>query len=136
MESFLKLKSKLRLYHVVLTKPKKSPGKVTLTLVENQQLPDMEKTHSIEEFSCLKWTIYTGKRRVCINYTDTDKLIIVVYRYRYNIYLKDSEMEVKMTEYEKLVSKRVYLLSYIDVFFMRCIVPDCHLSWYVLFAIG
>ena len=29
-----------------------------------------------------------------------------------------------MTEYEKLLSKQVYLLSYIDVFFKRCIVLD------------
>ena len=36
---FLKLKSKLGLYHVVLTTPKTSPGKLTLTVVEIQQLP-------------------------------------------------------------------------------------------------
>ena len=41
---FLKLKSKLGLYHVVLTAPKTSPEKLTLTVVEMQQLPDVEKT--------------------------------------------------------------------------------------------
>ena len=41
---FLKLKSKLGLYHVVLTTPKTSPAKLTLTVVEMQQLPDIEKT--------------------------------------------------------------------------------------------
>ena len=29
-----------------------------------------------------------------------------------------------MTEYEKLLSKRLYLLSYLDVFFKRCCVLD------------
>ena len=53
-----------------------------------------------------------------------DKLNIIVYRYRNNTYVKDTEMELKLTEYEKLFSKRVYLLSYIDVFFKRCIVLD------------
>ena len=48
----------------------------------------------------------------------------VVYRYRNNTYVKDAEMELKLTEYEKLSSKRVYLLSYFDVFFKRCIVLD------------
>ena len=38
----LKLKTKLGLYHVEL-KSKDSPGKSTLTLVESQQLPDIEK---------------------------------------------------------------------------------------------
>ena len=43
---FLKSKSKLGLYHVVLTTPKTSPEKHTLTVVEIQQLPDIEKTYS------------------------------------------------------------------------------------------
>ena len=50
---FLKLKSKLGLHHVVLTTPKTSPEKLTLTVVEMQQLPDIEKTDSKEKISCL-----------------------------------------------------------------------------------
>ena len=122
---FLKLKSKLGLYHVVLTTPKTSPEKITLTLVEMQQLPEIEKMDSKNEISCLKWTFYNGRRKVCISFkTDMDKLNIVVYRYRNNTYVKDSEKELNLTEYEKLLSKRVYPLSYIDVFFKRCIVLD------------
>ena len=100
---FLKLKSKLGVYHVVLTTPKTSPEKLTLTAVEIQQLPDIEKTDSKEELSCLKWTIYNGSRNVCVNFqTDTDKLNIVVYRYRNNLYLKDNEVDRKLSEYESL----------------------------------
>ena len=85
---FLKLKTKLGLYHIEL-KSKDSPGKTTLTLVESQQLPDIEKVDSKEELSCLKLTIYHGRRKVCINFqTDADKVNIVVYRYRNNTYLK------------------------------------------------
>ena len=36
-----------------------------------------------------------------------NKLNIVVYRYRDKTYLKDTEMELKLTEYERLLSKRV-----------------------------
>ena len=43
---FLKLKSKLGLYPVVLTTPKTSPEKSTLTLVEMQKLPEIEKVDS------------------------------------------------------------------------------------------
>ena len=78
---FLKLKSKLGLYHVVLKTPKTSPEKLTLTVVETQQLPDIEKTDSKEEISCLKRTIYNGRRKLCVKFqTDTDNLNIVVYR--------------------------------------------------------
>ena len=122
---FLKLKSKMGLYHVVLTTPKTSPEKFTLTVVEMQQLPDIEKTDSKEEISCLKWTTNNGRRKVCVNFqTDTDKLNIVVYRYRNNLYLKDNEVILKLTEYESLLAKRVYFLSYIDIFYKRCIVLD------------
>ena len=121
---FLKLRTKLALFHVE-SKSKDSPGKITLTLVETQQLPDFEKADSRDEISCLKWTIYHGRRKVCINIqTDTDKVNLVVYRYRNNTYLKDSEMDLKLTEYKKLLAERVYLLSYIDIFYKRCIVLD------------
>ena len=56
--------------------------------------------------------------------TDMDNLKNVVYRYRNNTYVKDTEMELKLTENEKLLSKWVYLLSYIDVFLKQCIVLD------------
>ena len=114
---FLKLKTKLGLYHVELrSKPKDSPVKITLTLVETQQKPDIENVDLKDEISCLKWTIYKGKGKVCSKFqTDTDKVNIFVYRYRNNTYLKDTEMDLKLTEYKKLVTKRVYLLSYIDI---------------------
>ena len=119
---FLKLKTKLGLYHVEL-KSKSSPEKITLTLVETQQLPDIEEVDSRDEICCLNWTIYNGRRKVCINsQTDTDKVNIVVYRYRNNTYLNDTEMDLKLTEYKQLLAKRVYLLSYIDIFYKRCIV--------------
>ena len=121
---FLKLKTKLGLYHVEL-KSKDSPEKITLTLVETQPLPDFGKVDSKDEISCLKWTVYNGRREVCINFqTDTDKVNIVVYRYQNNRYLKDTETDLNLTEYKKLLAKRVYLMSYIDIFYKRCIVLD------------
>ena len=78
---FLELKTKLRVYHVEI-RSKDAPEKITLTLVETQQLPDIEKADSKDETFCSKWTIYNGRRKVCINFqTDTDKVNIVVYRY-------------------------------------------------------
>ena len=123
---FRRLKTKLGLYHVELrSKPKDFPGKITLTLVENQYLPDIEKVDSKDEISSLKWTIYNGRRKICINFqTDADKVNFVIYRYQNNTYLKDTEVDLKLTEYKKLLAKRVYLLSYIDIFYKRCTVLD------------
>ena len=90
-----------------------------------QQLPEIGKTDFRKEIPCQKRTLYFGRRKVCIGFkTDMDNLNIVVSRYRNNTYVKDTEMELKMTQYEKRLSERVYILSYIDVFFKRCIVLD------------
>ena len=114
---FLKLKSKLRLNYGVLKTPKTSK-KLTLTVVQMQQLPD------IEEISCPKCTVYNG-RKVCVNFqTDTDKLNVVVYRNRNSLYLKDNKNDLKLTGYQSLLAKQVHLLSYIDIVFKRCIVLD------------
>ena len=122
---FLKVKLKLRLYHFVLTTPKTSPRKLALTVVEMHQFPDVEKTDSKKEISRLKWTIYNGRRKVCVSFqTDTDKLNIAVYRYRNNEYLKDNEVDLKLTEYQSLLAERFYLLSYTDIFYKRCIELD------------
>ena len=56
--------SKLGLYHVVPTFPKTSPKKLTLTVVEMQQLPDIEKSDYKEEICCLKLKKNNGRRKV------------------------------------------------------------------------
>ena len=50
---FSKLKTKLGLYQVEL-RSKDSSRKITLTLVESQQWPDIGKVYSKDEISCLK----------------------------------------------------------------------------------
>ena len=112
-------------YHVVLSTPENSPKKLALTVVEMQQLQDIENADSKEEICCLKWTILNGRRIVCVKFrTEIDKLNIVVYRYRSSLYLKDNEFDLKLTEYQSLLLKRVYVLSYFDLFCKRFIVLD------------
>ena len=60
---FLKIKSKLGLYHVILTTPKISPEKLTLTVLGRQQLPNIEKTVYTEKYSCSFWTIHNCSRK-------------------------------------------------------------------------
>ena len=90
----------MELHQVALRTPKTFPEKLTLTVVELQQLPHIEYTDSREELSCLKWKKYKERRAVCVNFqTDTDKLNFVMYRYRNSLYLKDKEFVPKLTEY-------------------------------------
>ena len=72
---FLKFYSKLELSYVAPAFPKPSLEKLKLTVFEMQQMPDIEKTDSKEETSCLKGTKYNGRRKTCVNFQiDTDKL--------------------------------------------------------------
>ena len=50
-ETFFNLEAKMGLNHVVLTEPTSSPKKTT-TLVEMQQLPNIEKIDSKDAFFC------------------------------------------------------------------------------------
>ena len=45
-----------------------SPEKITLTVVEMQQLPDIGKSVSKKAIFCLNWTIYNGRTKVCLNF--------------------------------------------------------------------
>ena len=60
---FLKLRSKLGFYHIVLTTLKAFPEKPRLTVVEMQLLLDIEKTDS-KRVSLPKWTILNGRKKI------------------------------------------------------------------------
>ena len=56
-------------------------------------------------------------RKVCVKFkTDTDKLNFFVYRYRNNLDLKNNGVDLKLPDYKTLSPKRVFLLSYFEIF--------------------
>ena len=56
--------------------------------------------------------------------TDQNKMNVVAYRYRTSLLLKVNENYLKLTKYQSLLAKRVYLLSYIDIIYKRIFVLD------------
>ena len=121
---FLKLRTKLWLYHVLLTSSEQTPKKVNLTIVEMQGLPEVGKFDSENEI-CLMWIIFNGRRKICVFYkTDTDYVGITVYRYRNNMYMEVSDIELKPAEYNTLLQKKKYLLSYLETFSKKFIVVE------------
>ena len=106
----LKLKWKLGLSHVVLTTPNTSPKKYH-NLSWNATVAGNWKVDSKNKISWLKWTIFNGIRKVCVSFkTDMDNFNTVVYRYWTNIYVENTEKELKSTEYN---TKDSYLKEYI-----------------------
>ena len=114
---FLKLRTKMGLYHVILTSSEQTPKKVNRTIVEMQQLPEVGKFDSENEISCLRWIIFNVRQKICVFYkSDTDYVGITVYRYRINMYMKDSDIELKSTKYNTLLEKKNYPSSYLETF--------------------
>ena len=108
----------------VLTTPKTSSEKLALAVVEMQQIPNIEKIDCRKGY-CLKWTKCNGRRKVRLKLkTDTDNIKILVYRCRNNLYLKDNESDLNLTEKQSLVAEKFYVLSYIDIVFKQCIQLD------------
>ena len=90
-----------------------------------QQLANLEEIDSKEKNSCIKRALYDGRKQICVNLkTDTDKLIVVVHRYWIILYLKFKELKLKLSENPLLSAKPVYVSSYLEIFFKRCIVLD------------
>ena len=70
-----------------------------------------------KEFSCLNCRVCKDRRKVCVNYQiNIDDIYNVVYRNRNSVYLKDSKMHLKVTKYEKLLSKRVFFWAILTYF--------------------
>ena len=109
---FIKLKSKSGRYHVVLTTTKTSRQQVTRTITELQQLPEIEMTDTEGKFFFRNGQCENSRRKyVQRSRQDSDKLSIVVYRGRNKLYLKDSEIDLHLTENHRLFARRVYLSS-------------------------
>ena len=129
---FLNLITKLGLYHVLSTSSEQTHKKVSLTIVEMQQLPEVRKFDSENELSCLRWLIFNGNIKVCVFCkTNTDYVGITVYRYRYNMYTKDSDIEFKATENNTFLQKKKYLLSFFGTFCKKLIMVEetIHHNW-------
>ena len=89
-----------------------------------QQLPKIENNDPCEKFFVQIEHLIMARGIYLEKMEDTDKLNVVPYQYQHNLYHKEKEADPKMTEYEKLLSHRVYLLHYNDLNFEEIIILD------------
>ena len=62
-------------------------------MVESQKLANNEDSEPEDKVFCRNSIFYNDRRKVCVNFkTDTDKLNIVMYRYRNNLYFEGDEV--------------------------------------------
>ena len=72
-----------------------------------------------------KWTTDNGRRIVCTNkHIKSGKLNTVVHRLRNNTHREGADLDLKRTQYENFIFKRVSLWRYIEVFFRQFILLE------------
>ena len=72
-----------------------------------QQLPEVGKFDSETEICCLRRNIFNRRSKICVFCkTDTNYVGITIFQYRKNMYLTDSDIELKATEYNTLLQKK------------------------------
>ena len=105
--AFLNVRTKLGLNHVPITSSEQDPKKINLAIVEMQQLEEVKKFDSENKISCLRWINFNGRSKICVFCkTDTDYVGTTVYQYRNDMYMKDSDIELKATHYNALLQKK------------------------------
>ena len=74
----LKLHNKLGLFHIVL---EEKSQKISLTIIESQNLPNLQNLDVDSQISLFEWTLHNGRRKIHIGYrSDTKKIDLVEYR--------------------------------------------------------
>lgn len=122
----LKIKAKTGLYHVLVSRGKKSPSQISLTVFELEHLPTISEIEDETlEISQLKWTFHNGRRKVFVEYrTDTKKIMLTRFCYRNNQWRYVEGIEMTLENYKSIIGKQMYVACYVDSFSKKCILLD------------
>ena len=118
----LKLHNKLGLFHIVL---EEKSQKNSLTIIESQNLPNLQNLDVDSQKSHFEWTLHNGRRKMHIGYrSDTRKIDLVEYR-RNGIQWKNNQsFQLQREEYDKLLDMLPSLLGYVESFKKSCVIID------------
>ena len=119
----LKLHNKLGLFHIAL---EEKSQKISLTIIESQNLPNLQNLDVDSRISHFKWILHNSRRKIHIGYRSvTKKIELVEYRrigkqWKNNQSLKFKERNT--TNLDMLSS----LLDYVKTFKKSCnIIDEC-----------
>ena len=116
----LKLHNKLGLFHSVL---EEKSQKVSLTLIESQNLPNLQNLDVDSQISHFEWTLHNCRRKIHIGYrSDTKKNDLVEYRRSGNQWRNNQSLQLQREEYDKLLDMLPSLLGYVETFKKSCII--------------
>ena len=120
--SILKLYNKLGFFHIVLEEKCK---KKLLTIIESQNLPNLQNMDVDSQISHFEWTLHNGRRNIHMGYrSDTKKLELKEYRRNGNQWKNNKSLQLQREEYDKLLDILPSSLGYIETYKKYCIIID------------
>ena len=118
----LKLHNKLGLFHIVL---EEKSQKISLTIIESQNLPNLQNLDVDSQISHFEWTLHNGRRKIHIEYrSDIKKIDLLEYRKNGNQWKNNQSLQLQREEYDKLLDMLPSLLGYVETFKKSCIIID------------
>ena len=97
----LKLHNKLGLFHIFL---EEKSQKISLTIIESQNLPNLQNLDVDSQISHFEWTLHNGRRKLHIGYrSDTKKIDLVEYCRNGNQWKNNQSLQLQREEYDKLL---------------------------------
>ena len=118
----LKLHNKLGLFHIVL---EEKSQKISLTIIESQNLPNLQNLDVDSQISHFEWTLHNGRSKIHIGYrSDTKKIDLVEYRRNGNQWKNNQSLQLQREEYDKLLDMLSSLLGYVEIFKKSCVIID------------
>ena len=94
----LRLQNKLGLFHIVL---EEKSQKISLTIIESQNLPNLQNLDVDSQISHFEWTLHNGRRKIHKGYrSDTKKIDLVEYRRNGNQWKNNQSLQLQREEYD------------------------------------
>ena len=89
----LKLHNKLGLFHIVL---EEKSQKIPLTIIEYQNLTNLQNLDVDSQISHFEWTLHNGRRKIHIGYRSvTKKIDLVEYRRNGNQWKNNQSLQLQ-----------------------------------------
>ena len=113
------------LFHIV---QEEKSQKISLTIIESQNLPNLQNLDVDSQISHFEWTLHNGRRndskKMIANRYDSKKIDLVEYRRNGNQWKNNQSLQLQREEYDKILDMLPSLLGYVETFKKSCIIID------------
>ena len=89
---------------------------MSLTILESQNLPNLQILDVESQISHFEWTLHNGRRKIHIGCRSDGKKKIIEYRRTGKQWKKNHSLQLQREEYDKLLDVLPSLLGYVETY--------------------